>query len=324
VAQRVTIRTLRPTDALAFLAFRKLAPRNEALGDDRGTRSAPTLEAVVNATLTLDPRRGSVAILRNRDIVGLASARPRFGTDTWDIDKLMAGPETDAAPVYLALIEALCGRAVAEGVEKLYLRVHENSDAVAPARQAGLFAYARESVRVALAEAAVPPTDLLDDIALAGLRPRQPVDHQALFQLYSSLVPLAVRQVEAMTLREWRWLDGWGGPGAALQSRGRRRQDYVVAREGAIHGWIRIYPATRRVEVLCGGRDSDLARSLVAFGRARLGGGEPVILPLRDYQSALAPIVEEIGFSIAVRNWLLVRVFTLRATEGRLVPIGAS
>ena len=269
----------------------------------------------------LATQREWLALQDGRTIAGVIAARPRFGTDTWDIARLEIAPQAEVSRATYALLEALCQRAVAEGVEKLYLRLRQDSAATGAARRAGLFAYAQEFVCAAPDGGASVARAVIDDVALAGLRPRRPSDHQALFQLYSSSVPLAVRQVEAMTLREWRWLDGWNAH-ARLSRRGRSRQDFVVAREGSVVGWLRICPGTRHIEL--SGRDGTLGRALVAFGLDRLGPGGPVSLVLRDYQRAMLPIPDELGFELLTRNWLLVRVFTIRATDSFLVPVGAS
>ena len=330
VTQRVLIQPLRPTDLVPYLAFRRLPPIGEALGNPIDAAVAPdqratglaALGALTSSALAFATHRESQTLRIGRAIVGLAVAHPRFGTDTWDVAQLLVAPTLDTSSACFALLEALCQRATTEGIEKLYLRIREGSEAASGARQAGLFTYAQEHVCI-WSGGEAPATEIpWTDVAIAGLRPRHPSDHQALFQLYSSAVPLAVRQVEAMTLREWRWLDGWNAPAAWARPE-RQRRDFVVAREGAVLGWLRVCPVGRQLEVVAG-RDAALGRALIAYGVHQLGSVGPVTLVLRDYQKALLLIAEELGFTALARNWLLVRVFTIRATDSLLVPVGAS
>lgn len=311
------IRTPRPTDVLAYVAFRNQTPDNEAVTTAGGKTIAPTIGALLGGSLALNPRRERWVLVDQGQIVGLVAAKARSGADVWDVDELMAAPAADADRVYARLLEHLCGQAVEDGVQKVFLRLHEESEATIAARQAGFFRYTTEHVYHHAD--ATPPTVALDELS-----PRRPVDHQALFQLYSAAVPAFVRQVEGLTLQEWRWTDGWNVHPVLWRPVSPRRRDFVVREGSAIVAWLQVDLRARLLRLLVDAREAELARVVLAFGLAHLGSGGPVTLPLREYQAALRPHLEEQGFELVARHALLAKALAIRVPEGKMVPIRAS
>lgn len=312
------IRALRPTDILAYLAFRRLTPDSEALTRADGATVPPTFKAFLSGSFALEPSHERWVSLERGRIVGLIAARARPGADVWDVDQLIAASTVDSDRVYLKLLEHLCCQAVEAGVQKVFLRLREDSDALPAAHQAGFLKFTTESVYLHDGES--PP--LLG--ALEGLRPRRPADHQAIFQLYSAVVPAFVRQVEGLTLQEWRWTDGWRTRSMPWRASAGCRRDFVVSDGAAISAWLRIDAKTRLIVPLVAGHDPEVVRDLLAFGLANLGPGGTVALPLREYQVAIGPQLEELGFVLVARHALLAKALALRVPEGKLVPIRAS
>ncbi len=310
------IRAFRPTDVVAYMAFRKQTPDNEALVRADGKAATPTIGALLGGPL--EPRRERWVLIDRGQIVGLVAAKARSGADVWDVDELMAAPAASPDRVYARLLEHLCRAAVEEGVQKVFLRLREDSEAVAGARQVGFFRYTTEQI-YQHAPASSPA------VALDGLRLRRPIDHQALFHLYSGAVPAFVRQVEGLTLQEWRWTDGWNGRAMPWQPTGTWRRDFVLCGgHGDVAAWLQIEHRTRQLRLLVDGREGELARAVVAFGLAHLGPGGPVTLPLREYQAALRPHLEEQGFTLVAQHALLARALASRIPEGKMVPVRVS
>ena len=222
----------------------------------------------------------------------------------------MIASSVDADRVCMRLLDHICDAAVEEGVQKVFLRLAEGSPWLQPAHQAGFVHYTSEQVYM------LPHLSPIARPTVPGLRPRRPADHQALFQLYSAAVPAHVRQIEALTLQEWRWIDNWGLVSTALRpGLTRRRRDLVVQAEGGIEAWLpvdlRLRPDPRQA--------ADLPL-LLSRGLSELPPGRPVDFPVRDYQTELAAPLEELGFYRGESQALLARMLTVRVPERRLVP----
>lgn len=309
------IRAPRPTDVFAYLAFRSQTAENEALIRADGKTAVPTVTALLGGSL--EPRSERWVLVDRGQIVGLVGARARFGADVWDVDQLIASSSADTDRVYRRLLEHVCRQAVQEGVQKVFLRLHEESEALSAARHAGFVKYAAEHVHYQ----PEPRPSVLS--VPDGLRPRCPIDHQAIFQLYCSAVPAFVRQVEGLTLQEWRWTDGWRPHPMPWRPGGLRRRDFALRDGGNVVAWLQVDPRGRQLALLVDSRKPEVARSVLAYGVAELGRG-PITLPLREYQLALQPELEEQGFRPVARHALLARMLVSRVPEVRLVPIQAS
>ena len=78
------IRALRPTDVLAYLEFRGLVPGNEALLGADGAMIPPDLRGFFGQSLALEPRRETWVQIENGHIIGLVSAKARYGADIFE------------------------------------------------------------------------------------------------------------------------------------------------------------------------------------------------------------------------------------------------
>jgi N-acetylglutamate synthase-like GNAT family acetyltransferase len=308
------IRALRPTDLPAFLAFRTRAAHNEAvLGHGADTLS---FREMLGRSLALSPGIETWVQIENGQIHGLVSARARFGTDVWEIDQLLIAPSLDEDRVCQRLLDHLCAAAVEEGVMKVFLRLPSDSSWATASRQAGFVHYTTEQPYVH------PSLPALERPVVEGLRPRRPADHQALFHLYSAAVPAHVRQIEAMTLQEWRWNDNWGLASVASvrPALSRRRRDMVVQSEGDVVAWLQVQTKPRTVRVLSES-DSRLDPGvLLRRALAELTPSGPALCPVREYQGELVAPLEELGFTPGEPQELFARLLAARIPERRLVP----
>src|SRR5581483_4307836 len=188
------IRALRPTDILPFVAFSHQVSRGSS---DRTSVLSNSLSAVgvfLGRSLALEPGRESWVQIEHGQISGLVSAKRREGADVWDIDQLVYLTSPDAPRTCARLLKHLLAAASDDGVQKVFLRLDSDNPALEWARQVGFVQYAVETV-YHLPEVPV----LAHPPQVPHLRPRRPADHQALFQLYCTAVPVRVRQAEGMT-----------------------------------------------------------------------------------------------------------------------------
>jgi hypothetical protein len=271
---------------------------------------------MLGRSLALRPGVETWVQIENGQIHGLIAARARFGTDVWDIDQLVVAPSLDDDRVCLRLLDHLCSAAVEEGVLKVFLRLTDESRWATASRQAGFAHYTSEQIYV------LPALERLERPSLAGLRPRRPADHQALFQLYSAAVPAHVRQIEAMTLQEWRWNDNWGFASVASvrPALSRRRRDLVVQGEGELLAWLQVHAGARTVRLLNDAESGIEPDLLLRRALAELAPSGPVAVAVRDYQRELVVPLEELGFVPGESHALFARLLAARIPERRLVP----
>ncbi|MDA8187862.1 MAG: hypothetical protein M0T85_06950 [Dehalococcoidales bacterium] len=347
------IRTLRPTDVVAYLAFRNLARQNEALEFPGDGPRALTFKSFVSRSLSFDPRRENWIEIQDGHINGVVGVKSRLGTDFWDIDQLAAAP-ADAECLYISLLRHLSRAALEEGVQKIFLRTALDGVSVAAAKQAGFFQYSVERIfRLPSAQASpketVSPFNPLRNEDTSGeilpqLRPRRRFDHHAIFQLYCSVVPVSVRQIEGMTMQEWRWTEGWGMqlPNWKVNLP-RFRRDFVLenhdvlsspmSQGGSIHysrgnvaelsAWLQVKRRTRSLILMLRPEDAAAAADIVKFAMAQFSEVGPIHVPVRDYQAFLEPALRQAGFEFVAEHALLAKTLTIRVAEPKIVPIRA-
>ncbi len=313
------IRTLRPTDIVAYLGFRSKAGHNEALLRPGDSPSKSSLRGFLSRSLSLDPRRESWLQIQDGRIDGLVGARSRLGTDIWDIDQLISATHQRGGQVYANLLRHLITAAGEEGVQKVFLRAMLQSPAVESARLTGFYQYAVERVY------RLPCLRPYPHSPVFPLRPRRRADHHALFHLYCSVVPVVVRQVEGMTLQEWRWTEGWGlrPPVNWRVDLPRTRRDFVLDRESGLGAWLQIRAGARSIMTLMRVEEEPDAREMIRFALNQLRQGKTVYFPVREYQSFLEPILREEGFELIAEQALLARALAIRVYEPKLLPIRA-
>jgi hypothetical protein len=267
----------------------------------------------------IQPQHQVLVARQGGRIVGLLSASAGPGLDTWAVERLLCLPGEAAEETRRSLLRALCTLAADEGIQKIFLRALAESPLVESAVLVGFAHYTTEQVyrlpAVPRVHAAPPPT----------LRPRRGRDHHALFRLYCAAVPGPVRQVEGMTLQEWRWAEGWGLHQHLMRlplGAGRRR-DFVLEENDTIIAWLGIERTRRRIMVMTHPDAAPPLGALLRFALTRLPPARDVSCAVRDYQGALGPTLEFLGFRPLARHALLVRTLAVRVREPKLVPVRA-
>jgi hypothetical protein len=298
------IRPVRPTDLVGLAALQRRGYPNEAYGRralGRERDDWTDLFRVLNPLVSFEIRRHTLLFDDGDRLTGLVSTLP-FGRGYWEIDRLIWSP--DGRPQDCAELLRRLGLDAAEhGVERIYLRLASDSPVLGAARAAGFVPYRTETLfRGGPVRLAAEGTG----------RPRRRGDDLPLFRLYCRVVPLTVRQAEAMTLTEWRqWFRG-----------GRQ---LVVEEAGEPVLWARLGTVDDQVQLTAEASDLPvpaLTRHLGAF-LARHGGKKAVIGLVADYQPHVAAALEQLGLEPAGRFISLVRHQTVRVEAKKLVPVRA-
>jgi len=310
-----------PTDALLYVKFCHELSLKSGLQGSVWLRAMTAAGSMLGYSLSLEAGRVSWVQIEHGQISGLVTAKRRQGADVWDIDQLAYLPSADAPRTCARLLGHLLSAASDEGVLKVFLRLDSSSPAVEWALRVGFVQYSVETVYYLpeVPSPARPPR-------LEWVRPRCPSDHQALFQLYCSTVPVRVRQAEGMTLQEWRWTDGWwldpmGLP--PILGRGGRH-DFVVEDAPRLIAWLQADRRRRRITIQAESRDGLDIDALIRHGLRTLGTGRHAYCAVREYQLNLVGALEEIGFAAIRTDSLLTRALATRIPELKLVPVRAS
>lgn len=315
------IRALRPTDIVAYLAFRNQALTNVALEFPGRDSRSPDLKSFLTRSLSIDPRRESWVEIQDGRISGLIGVKARLGTDYWDVDQLVARNSIEES-TYVNLFRHLSWAACEEGVQKIFLRTEPDAMAVLAARQAGFFQYCVE--RIYSASSPSETRYLIQNGTGLQPRARRRSDHHAIFQLYCSIVPSAVRQVEGTTMQEWRWTEGWGlQPSNWRVSLPPVRRDFVLEKDDMLLAWLQLRPRTRWFTLLSRPEDHAAAEEMLLFGLNQLGQAGPVYIPIRHYQEFLEPTLEKLGFEPIAEHVLLIKTLTVRVPEPKIIAMRA-
>lgn len=304
-------RPVRLTDLVGLISLEWGAYRNEArpwerLGSASGGGGPHPLESALEEWFSFATGRHTWVDVRRQTIHGLASARRRAGGSLWEVDCLIASEEG----VCLRLLDRLCQDAARSGVERVFLRLRADSPLLPVARRASFAPYVMEQLwRGTAPGGATPPTGL-------PLRQRSTADSFPLFRLYSLAVPVAVRQAEAPTLREWL--------GALDLRRGGRGLELVRESEGAVVAWVSIArgDGTTRLAFLLHPAEHEHLDALLAAVLARVEGGRALSCLVPTYAVALASALAARGFQGQDEYVSLVRRLA-RPVTAEAVPQGA-
>lgn len=314
------LRSLRLTDLVDYLSFRRQATENLALAGPDGRARMPTVGDFVARALLLEPGQEGWGQFSQGQMVGIVAVRARGGAYLWEVDWLAAARTPCIEDVYSALLEHVCACAYEEAIQKVFLRVRADSSSIAAARRAGFYPYAQERI-YQLGTTRLQGKGVLSspNLRWQGLHPRQRADHQALFQLYCDAVPARVRQVEGITLQEWRWNDAWGLHSIHWRtSLSSRRRDFVLEENGRLTAWLQVDVKRRCLTLLADKTEGGMAGDILRYGIAQLDDRGPVLCPVREYQGGLGPLLEEEGFVLVAEHVLLARTFLLRVPEPEL------
>jgi len=307
---RTTVRALRPTDLLALMSrtggagwWNAAKPRSRLSGDPSGPA---LIGSLLERMLPIEGHSRAWVCYEGNDLRGFLAARQKTGPSIWEVEALLLGGE-DHEEVSLPLLESLSREAWLQGVQKVFLRLPEESPLLPSARRAGYVPYLRETLFVALhpaiSEAEAPP----------GLRPRRRNDAPDLFRLYTSLAPAWVRQAEGLTLQEWQETRD-------RRVAGRRTRQWLLIQDG-IQAWLSVQREGRTGFLDLLATPAAPTEELVRFGLQQLRC-QVVLCLVPEYQ-ALGGVLEDLAFSPVAAYVSLVKPLAVRVPQARLVPVRA-
>lgn len=244
-----------------------------------------------------------------RRLLGLAQAEARDAN--WHVARLAASSHgiLSVDAVLGGLLSEL-GFAIAQrGGLRLYAHMLANSYPEAFAR-AGFSVYSHESV-YRLEETSTPRASA----SAAPLRPQQPKDAWAIFQLYSALTPRIVQQAEGLGAADFET----PGPTTvrSLPVVGERR--WVLDVDGDILGYMRVTRLPRRLYLLIHPDAYRHTPALIAAGVADLAPRRRVYCAVPEHQGGLGVFLEQAGFSyVAGQDALVKHLVVLERGEKRV------
>ena len=303
------IRSLNPADLAVLLLFLGKSPLNGAKTRDRFNSSGEGLLSyapLIASCLIPQDGRHNLIYARHGLIQGLVSLKRRGGPSAWEVERLLL--TLDFEDFCIDLLEGLGSARDEVGMERLFLRLESDSLLVDIAKQAGFRHSHIERLykldRISLAK----PEDVSPNI-----RPKNKEDEFALFRLYSSAVPVQIRNVEGMTFNEW------------LESKERAvRNEFVLVRENEISAWIRIRNErmAAQFDIVAASESVDY-QILVDSNLSILRNKYPIYCLVMDYQEQLQRVIEDQGFQQVEEYTCLNKHLAVRAREPKLVPMQA-
>lgn len=303
------IRVLLPFDLLVILAqdgtYPNLVLPKDILGM-QGKLALPGIARLALQSITPHERQHNWVCMDGLMFRGLVGSRKRSHLGTWEISHLMFKPD-DVANCAMSL-DRLSQAAGEAGVEKIFMRLEEDSPFLSAAIDTGFTPYMAECLYRWEAG------NGLDDCSgsLPFPRRKRTEDEYRLFELYSKCVPTAVRRVEGLTFRDWQ---------ANRERSGSA--EWVFEEKGQLTGWVKV--GRRR----CYGCLEIMAMSgaecsrFVEHGISFLQGCECGYCIVPAFQGEVLKALDQHGFSMKGRYTVLAKEPVGRKKVACLLPASA-
>jgi len=313
-----SVRTVRPTDLVALVAYDGRVYPNVALTRDRtGKQAAPhPLETALEQWFSFATGRHTWISIRGATLRGLASARRRGSKTAWEIDCLIDAAEDDPT-VLSSLLDQVTADAGEAGAEKVYLRVESDSAVVQTASSCGFYPYLRERLLAAgeAGERGTPGSNVAPDETLT-LRRWGKADAYPTFQLYNRWTPEAVRRVEAATFREWQASRERVSPRRGTHQR-------VIERGGEIAGWLRTAADGKLGRFDMMAKEPALFDPLIDEALHRLREQTAIFSLVPEFAEGLRTRLDERGFVEQGEFTVLARSTTRTIETPEMAPVPA-
>lgn len=280
----------------------------------------------------------------DRRLAGLLRVERDHHRDEWAIVELDAVGLNEAGDIRYRLVQHLLREGGKHGVSRIHVACADSGGNVELFMQAGFVRYGEELLLVRPADQALPGPLAPAELAEARIRPAVPLDALRLSRVYAAATPAPVARLEAYRLLDWERLPAQGRvPRSALTPILRFADVSTFVQEcppgpgeTELTGFVQVgvaqedQPHYLRVLV----RPGHDASRLVALGlgvihaegagRAGVRGTHrhenPVLCPVRTYESPLERRLEEVGFDRLASVVLLLRETLVRVAEPALVP----
>jgi hypothetical protein len=260
------------------------------LGRETRTRSA--LMEVARQSLSI---RGKsirpVSLVSRKGAVGIAAARPRSGTQAWEVSHLLlaSGFDSDSDDLFGRLSQAVGRR----GGERIFLRLRQQDPLVDAVRRWGFLPCVHEILYAGKHR----PT--ADRPSLA-LRDKPPSDDYKLFQLYNASSPADYRFAAGVTFDQW--------VSAREKGRGRSRE-HVYETNGSLRGWVRTFSRSGvgQLSIMIHPEDERNVSALVDYGLRRSLKLNEIYCLVPEYQILLRRLLEQRGYDAVSEYVTLVK-----------------
>ncbi len=251
----------------------------------------------------------TVVLVQEGEIRAFAQACPRRDSHTWDVVYLAFGRKDRIGSaetrnvMWSALLDAVTRTAGRRRATRLFARVPDNADAMIALRDAGYMAYGREMLYVA---------PYHKDVQLAveqpTLRRQQGGETWAIHQLYTLTTPKALQFAEARTSSYW-----------DLPRSGATQAGYWIGEAHEVIAYARTLSGEHShvIDVLFHPEALDQVPGFVQRVLAALPASEGDLVYVRTlgHQEELGSILGELGFSVLMRQSLLVKYTTISVRE---------
>jgi hypothetical protein len=303
------VRPVLPTDLAALVGSGRTFP-NEAVTLDRiGNEPSPRPIEAVEQWLSFATGKHTWISVRGATLRGLVSARRRGSAAAWEIDCLIDAAEDDPG-VLMSLLDRMSADAGEAHAEKIFLRIPQESEALASAARCGFVPYATELIFER------GPGDDSRDPGPASPAVRRWVrsDAHDTFRLYNRCVPDAVRRVEAATLGEWQ---------AAREKIGPRSSQWVITDERGLTGWLRTSTGGEIGRFECIADDPALLDGLISVATHPHGERKRFCSRVYEFGTDVQQALLGAGFVISHQYKLLAKPVARRVAIPELVPAPA-
>ncbi|MBI4302534.1 MAG: hypothetical protein HY664_08005 [Chloroflexi bacterium] len=255
------IRPLRITDLEALVDFHRRASTNLVVTWGRWSNPRWPLWVTPLARPGWGGNRHTWVYKEGWSIHGIVSARA-LGSGVWEVDYLLLDKEKEHE-VSWTLLNQL-GFGIKE-TAKYRLCLAGDSPWLGTVRRAGFSPTGLWNLyrRMRPAAAKDPPLPL---------RPQHPQDEYPLFQLYNTVFPLTLRQMEAMTFAEWQMINDQRLDNLSLRQ-------FVAEKEGSLIAWVGV--SSRRhagyFEALVHPAEAQGLAGIFDFILEQLSGKSPIL-----------------------------------------------
>jgi hypothetical protein len=293
------VRSVRPTDLVALVAYDGKVFPNEAITRDRvGKEASPhPLETAIEQWFSFATGRHTWISVKGATLRGLVSARKRGAQSAWEIDCLIHTEQT--TDVMVNLLDQVTADAGRAGAEKIFLRVDADSEILRDASSAGFALYMREHLFVAEGPGAAPMPSFGEGLAF---RRWSKSDAHDTFRLYNRATPEPVRMAEAATFREW-----IASRERISPNRGTRQ--WVLQDQDGIAAWLQTAADGElgRFDVVAGVTAAGLWDDLIDAACARLAEQSLLLTLVPDFAVGVVDRLRQRGFSEQGEYVVLVR-----------------
>jgi hypothetical protein len=258
------------------------------------------------------PSLGNVwtfVLAREGEIHASVQARPRRDSHVWDViylaygrkDRIGSAETRDA--MWAALLDAVTRTAGRRRATRLFARVPDSADAMIALRDAGYIAYGREMLYVApyhkaAQQATEQPT----------LHRQQGGETWAIHQLYTLTTPKAMQFAEARTSIFW-----------DVPRKASDRAAYWIGEAHEVAAYARTLSGEHAylLDVLFRPEAREQIPGFVRSVLATLSASEGDLIYVRTlgHQEDLGGMLESLGFSLLIRQSLLVKYTTISVRE---------